>query len=501
MCLLGDLARNFATPTSPKRRNHLEAPSIITTTFKVADFSRLRLSARTYHTQLRWSRGSPCAGRGARQRYGTVASSSVRHKSREPIPPAEATNPTRRPWSGALQAEPAIVKPRPAPQFYVPSVLLPPEAAKSPTVHKIHILGEDERSKFIAHALSGVYDSVEMLGWRQNSSSKYRNIQKPRSSSRRAATKLEPNLAIPRAIATDDDSHIDQLVVTGRGHEAAEALQSVKHRVDANTTVCLMNDGLGVLEDVRRKIFEGAELGPNFLLGHMSHRLAFNRTYDSVKQLKNGETKLTLAELSVRHGKDLRQTPHKTETRSNFVRTLEEATDLHSSLTSYDQWLRFKLPSVLFDSVVEPVCLLLEMPYQGLLQNPAAQRMMHSLLSEIIMVLENMPEVEGSSVIRDYVRGKGIRKLMYNKIMAKRSQPSQLIKRIEHGLPTDVEYLNGYFLRRGHKLGIDLRMNIMMRDMIKAKHSQAMERLNSFIPVEETSIPSDSTFRYRTVPR
>lgn len=467
----------------------------------MADFSRLRLSARIYHKQLRWNRGSLCAGRVARRRYGTVASSSDRHKSREPIPPAEATNPTRRPWSGALHAEPAIVKPRPAPQFYVPSVLLPPEAAKSPTVHKIHILGEDERSKFIAHALSGVYDSVEMLGWRQNPSSKYRNIQKSRSSSRRVATKVEPNLAIPRAIATDDDSHIDQLVVTGRGHEAAEALESVKHRVDANTTVCLMNDGLGVLEDVRRKIFEGAELGPSFLLGHMSHRLAFNRTYDSVKQLKNGETKLTLAEMSLRTGKDLRQTPHKTETRSNFVKTLQEATDLHSSLTSYDQWLRFKLPSVLFDSVVEPVCVLLEMPYQGLLQNPAAQRMMHSLLSEIITVVENMPEVQGSSVIRDYVRGKGIRKLMHSRIMAKRSQPSQLVRRIEYGLPTDVEYLNGYFLRRGHKLGIDLRMNIMMRDMIKAKHSQAIERLNSYIPVEETSIPSDSTFRYRTVPR
>jgi len=412
----------------------------------------------------------------------------------------EAAVPMRRPWSSALQPEPAIVKPRPAPQFYVPSVLLPPEAAKSPTVHKIHILGEDERSKFIAHALSGVYDSVEMLGWR-NISSKYRNIQRSRSSSRRAAAKVEANMAVPRILTKEDDSRIDQLVVTGKGYEAAEALKSVKHRVDENTTVCLMNDGLGVLEDVRRKIFEGMETSPSFLLGHMSHRLAFNRTYDSVKQLKNGETRLTLAELSQRKGKQLHQAPHKTETRSNFIRTLQEATDLHSSLTTYDQWLRFKLPSVIFDSVVEPVCVLLETPYQGLLQNPAAQRMMHSLLSEIIQVVEKMPEVEGSSVLQSYVRGRGIKKLLYNRIMAKRSQPSQLVRRIEHGLPTDVDYLNGYFLRRGQKLGLDLRMNIMMRDMIKARHSQAIERLNSFIPVEETSIPSDSAFRYRTVPR
>lgn len=408
-----------------------------------------------------------------------------------------AASPARRPWSSALQhAEPAPAKRLPAPHFYVPSVLLPPEAAKAPTVHKIHILGEDERSKFIAHALSGVYDSVEMLGWRP-SSSKYRNVQRSRAGSRRSTPRIEPNLAAPRVLASDDDARIDQLVVTGQGHEATEALRSVKHRIDDKTTVCLMNDGLGVLEDVRRNIFEGAEPGPSFLLGHMSHRLAFNRTYDSVRQLKGGEMRLALAEQS--QGKAL-HAPHKTETRTNFVQTLQAAKDLRSSLTAYDQWLRFKLPSVIFDSVVEPVCVLLETPYQGLLQNPAAQRIMHSILSEILDVVDKMPEAEGSLALHSYIGGKGIRKLLYSRILAKRAQPSQLARRIEHGLPTDVEYLNGFFLRRGRKLGLDLRTNVMMRDMIKAKHSQAIERLNSYVPFEETSIPSDAAFRYRTAP-
>lgn len=426
-----------------------------------------------------------------------MASSSDRQqKSREAVLPCETTYPTSRPWSGALQVEPATAKLRPTPQFYVPSVLLPPEAAKSPTVHKIHILGEDERSKFIAHALSGVYDSVEMLGWRNNnSSSKYRNFQKTKSSNQRGTAKLEPMSVAPRILGRDDDSRIDQLLVTGKGYEAVQALRSVKHRVDENTMVCLMNDGLGVLEDVRKKIFAGDDLGPNFLLGHMSHRLAFNRKFDSVKQLKQGETKLTLVNMSRLANKD------KTEGRTHFIKSLEEVKDLRSSLTPFDQWLRFKLPTVMFDSVVEPVCVLLDMPYQGLLQNPAAQRMMQSLMSEIITVVENMPEVKDSAPIREFVHSKGIHKLMYNGIMAKRSQSSQLLRRINSGLPTDIEYLNGYFLRRGGQLGLDLRMNIMIRDMIKAKHSIAIERLNTYIPIEETSIPSASTFRYRTTPR
>ncbi|QYS93286.1 hypothetical protein H0G86_000668 [Trichoderma simmonsii] len=421
-------------------------------------------------------------------------SSSTEANSRFSVP---------RPWSKALGPDSTTTKPSSSstPKFSVPSVLLPPEAARSPSVHKIHILGDDERSRFIAHALSGVYDSVEMLGWKRSSpspsaspsfSSKYRNVYKSRHGDHRKM-KLEHLSVTPKAITRDDNSHIDQLLVAGPGHDAVEALQSVKHRIDKDTTVCLMTDGLGVLEEVRQRIFRGTESSPSFLLGHMSHRLAFNRGQDSVKELRFGKTQLTFGDF----GRDV----EKTETRMNFVKTLQGVKDLNSSLTPFDKWLHFKLPSVILDSVVEPVCVLLEIPYAGLLRNPAAQRMMHRLLTEIVSVVDSMPELEGSAAIRDFIRGNRIKQLIYSRIMARRSVPSvELERQIQNGLPTDVDYLNGFFIRRGHELGIQLPTNIMMRDMIKAKHSLAIEKLNSYVPVEETSVPSHMSFRYRTLP-
>ncbi|KAM4065046.1 ketopantoate reductase panE/ApbA domain-containing protein [Hirsutella rhossiliensis] len=377
------------------------------------------------------------------------------------------------------------------PQFHLPAVLLPPEAARSPTVHKIHILGEDERSRFIAHALSGVYDSIELLGWRTNMPSKYRNIRKSRHSARHAPSIVETNAGLPPQPRVDTkDDRIDQLLVTGRAHEVVRSIKSVQDRVDENTTICLMHEGLGVLEDVRRKFFEGSNPSPRFILGHMSHRLAFHRNSNSVRRLKSGDTRLTLG-LS---------NDQEADTSLPMVRSLRESRDLRSTMTPYDQWLRFKLPSVIFDTVVEPVCVLLEMSYQGLLQNMPAQRIMHSLLTEIIRVVDQMPEVEGSAVIRNFMHGKSIHKILHENILAKRFSPSQLVLRVDKGLPTDIDYLNGYFIRRGQELGLDLRVNAMVRDMIKAKHSQAIERLNSYVPVEEMSVPSHLTHRYRTRP-
>jgi ketopantoate reductase len=339
-----------------------------------------------------------------------------------------------------------------------------------------------------------------MLGWKRSSlsspsSSKYRNIYKSRHGDQRKM-KLEHISVTPKAITREDNSHIDQLLVAGPGHEAVEALQSVKHRINKDTAVCLMTDGLGVLEEVRARVFQGTdESSPSFLLGHMSHRLAFNRRYDSVKELRHGKTQLTLIDSS-----RMAQDVEITETRMNFVQVLQGVKDLNSSLTPFDKWLHFKLPSVILDSVVEPVCVLLDIPYAGLLQNPAAQRMMHRLLTEIVSVVDNMPEVEGSAAIRDFIRGNRIRQLIYGRIMARRSTSSELARQIRNGLPTDVDYLNGFFIRRGRQLGIDLPANVMIRDMVKAKHSLAIEKLNSYIPVEETSVPSHLSFRYRTIP-
>lgn len=334
-----------------------------------------------------------------------------------------------------------------------------------------------------------------MIGWkREQPSPRYRNIQRSRRGKHGAElVTIEPNAAVDQP--KEDDSHIEQLVVTGNGHEAVKALESVKHRLNEDSTVCLMNDGLGVLEDVRRRIFNGTMQSPDFLLGHMSHRLSFNRKFDSVRQLRFGQLMMTPPHTTKIRTQELQR---KVETRNNFVETMAGCKALNSSIAEYDAWLRFKLPSVIFNSVVETTCVLLDEPYRGLLQNRAAERIMHHLLDEIITVLKMMPELRESAAIQEFVNGKSIRNLLYNGIMAKQQQPSRMGQQLRKGLPTDVEYMNGYFIQRGQRLGLDLRYHIMMRDMVKARHSQEIERLNSYVPLEETSIPAELGYRYRT---
>jgi ketopantoate reductase len=145
---------------------------------------------------------------------------------------------------------------------------------------------------------------------------------------------------------------------------------------------------------------------------------------------------------------------------------------------------------MMFTAAVEPVCVLLDLPYNGLLHNRSAQSMMNKLLDEMATVVENLPEVQGSTELLNFLQGEGLKRFCYRRITGKAMAPSELVKRIEKGLQTDMNYQNGYFLKRAKTLGIEMPTNRLMVQMVKARRAEAMEKRNAYIPVQEASIES-----------
>lgn len=330
-----------------------------------------------------------------------------------------------------------------------------------------------------------------MLSFRNRPKSRYTNIEKSRAQQERRNTWTEKNEALVEEPDKSDRSHIDQLVVGGRGFEAVKALASVKDRVDNNTNICLLNDGMGVLEQVRQKIFTDTKTEPNFVLGHSSHALAFNRNRFSTKELQPGRVVLTRANAILEARKSL----HPSKSQTDFLWQLQQMKELSVKKGPYHQWLKFKLPSMMFTAAVEPVCVLLDLPYSSLTHNKSAQSMMNQLLEELTTVVDNMPEIEGSAELRAFVRGEELKKFCYRRIKGKSDAPSDLQKRVDKGLQTDMNYQNGYFVKRAKDLGIDLPANNLMMQMVKARRVEAIEKRRSFIPVVETSDIANSRYQ------
>ncbi|OLN86030.1 putative 2-dehydropantoate 2-reductase 1 [Colletotrichum chlorophyti] len=363
----------------------------------------------------------------------------------------------------------AIFKADSLSRFYVPAVMMGHDKPPPPASRTVHILGQDERSKYLSHALHGIYDSIQTVG--KPRGTKYRNITENMGRKKTDGAWIDSNAAMEEAKKSEqeqDDGHISNLVVAGSPGETKMLLKRVKHRVDERTAICYMQEGLGIAEMANRDVFQDEERRPAAVLGHMSHSLAYDRSSKSVKLMApEYETALT----------DVR----------GMLELFGACDLLKARGMRIENWLHRKIPSLMFSSVIDPVCVLLDCRYEELLQNRTAHRLVFQLIDEIAEAVVHMGETKHSPELCALLKGEGMRKEIFGKLRGKGSAPSKMALQIQRGQMTDIDFLNGYFMDRGRRAGVNMPANAMIVGMVKAKHKAQNKKLGSYIPFEVTS--------------
>lgn len=382
-------------------------------------------------------------------------------------------------------------------RFYIPAVMQGHQSPPPDSSRTIHILGNDPRSKFLAHSLHGIYESVERITF--SGSTPFANVSG--SGKAKSNAWIEQNLSPASKTATEaakERGHISNLIVAGHASQAVSLLQSVKHRVDDRTAICYMQDGLGIAEDVNNKVFRDAESRPSIILGHMTRVPVPDRKRNSLRLMKDDfETIFTgVRPLISQRDRQQQETristqwaPSESRLRTEaMLSSFAQARLLHARGVPLHSWLRHKIPSLMFASVADPICVMLGYRYEEIIFNPTANRLLEQLLNEIGDVVAHIPEVQQlGSEVPDLLRGEGMRKYIFKQLRGKRNAPSNMALQIERGQLTDIDYLNGYFIRRARRMGMKMPANEMVANFVKAKHKAVMEKQRSYIPLEVTS--------------
>ncbi|KAK1460908.1 hypothetical protein CMEL01_15205 [Colletotrichum melonis] len=347
-------------------------------------------------------------------------------------------------------------------RFYVPAVMMGHNSTPPPSSRTVHVLGNDERSLFLSHALHGIYDSVKTLDIPANTP--YRGIAGNLGTRKNPKGWIEPNAALETSPEVEkDDTHISNLVVAGRPSESIKLLEKVKHRIDDRTAVCYVQDGLGVAEAATNRVFPEKDKRPSIMLGHMTHSLAFDRKAKSVKVMT---PKYETALAGVRPYYGPKKSKHLST--DSWLRTqgmmkqFASSDLLKAKGLALDSWMKVKIPSLMFSAVCDPICVMLDYRYNELIYNPTANKLINQLLNEIADVVARMPEVKNSPELQSVLRGEGMRKEIMGKLRGKGSAPSKMALQIQRGMLTDIDYLNGFFIERGRRLGVKLPANEMV---------------------------------------
>jgi 2-dehydropantoate 2-reductase len=276
---------------------------------------------------------------------------------------------------------------------------------------------------------------------------------------------------------------IDYLIMAMKPQKIVSALLSIKHRIGAHTSILVIHVGMGVIEQICAEVFPDPAKRPCFLMGQSSHGVenvtspvptatrkapipAFQYTHAQrgaleVSLLPRNSSRPLDAEAS-REGKFsegqqflmevLRSSP-------NIMATEISAMDMHLG----------QLDGLAVRSVINPVTALLDGPVGSLLHNYSLTRVSRLLLAEISLVLRSLPELRGHPEAEtrfDAARLEGL--VVQAATRGSRRLPA-MARDTRMGHKTEIDYLNGYVVKRGEEMGVKCFLNYMVAQLVRGK--------------------------------
>ncbi len=290
----------------------------------------------------------------------------------------------------------------------------------------------------------------------------------------------------PEEIMPSGEVKIYTLIVTVKGPATVMALRSVKHRISAETTICLMQNGVGQIDELNREVFTDAETRPTYMLGVLSHGVYLSRAF-AAHHAGIGSTAIGVV-------RDLDKFPLPPKTLPQSLTEMEKKRmypsdkDLYASITSryllrtltrspilvcaafpYLDLLQLQLEKLAVNCILNPITALLNLPNGSMLGNGSLSKVSRLLIAEISAVIRGLPELEGIPNVRTRFSPERLETLYLGVTQKTAQNSSSMREDIRNGKDTEIDYINGYIVRRGEERGLKCVLNYMLMQLVKGK--------------------------------
>lgn len=309
--------------------------------------------------------------------------------------------------------------------------------------------------------------------------------------------KFEPHAAFghpenpiePAETLPSEEIFISTLVAAVKGPATVSAMRSIKHRVDSRSTICFMQNGLGQIDELNREVFTDPETRPTYMLGIVSHGCYMSGQF-TVMHAGFG----TIA-LGIHRDPDRYPLPRQSSMPNLDQLSLDEKKmyfptdkDLFSSLSSryllrtltrspvlacaafpYLDLLQLQLEKLSANAIMNPLTALLNIPNGALLHNGHLSVVQRLLLAEISLVIRSLPELKGIPNVRKRFSASRLEHLLLGVTSRTAQNSSSMREDVRFAKETEIDYINGYIVRRGEEQGIKCALNYMLMHLIKGK--------------------------------
>ncbi|KAF9888407.1 hypothetical protein FE257_008685 [Aspergillus nanangensis] len=280
----------------------------------------------------------------------------------------------------------------------------------------------------------------------------------------------------------EDDEKIECLIVAVKTPVTAMALESVSHRLTPDSTVLFLQNGLGVVDEINQKIFPDPLQRPHYMYGIISHGLARKDAFQ-VSHTGVGTTILGSV-LSKDGGPPSKKDVDWVPSTKFLLRTLTLTPPLVAVAEEPSSLMLYQLEKLALNSVINPLTAIMDCQNGELLYNYSFTRVMRLLLMEISSVICALPELQGIPGIESRFSPERLRSLVTRLANQTAKNHSSMLQDVRAGKTTEIEYMNGYIVRRGEELGIKCVVNYTIKHLVLAKQQDSKQRESGAIPVD-----------------
>lgn len=281
----------------------------------------------------------------------------------------------------------------------------------------------------------------------------------------------------------DSDLPIECLVVSCRANATPKILRMVKHRLNSNSTICLIQNGMGMVEKLNATVFTNPKTRPNYIQGIFTHGLS-NRFPYGVAHRAVGALILSPVVTSQTPVVDAELDTHWAPSTKYILRVLSLTPTLVATVDTPAGFLVHQLERQVINSIIHPLTAINDCRAGELLYVYNATRIMRLLLYEMTAVINALPELQGVPGIGDRFSTERLRRLVTNQCALLAEMTTAMGTDIARRRPTEIEYFNGWFVRRGEDLGIKCVLNYMMMQLIQTKATVWRRREIEAIPID-----------------
>lgn len=286
-----------------------------------------------------------------------------------------------------------------------------------------------------------------------------------------------------------DDEKIECLILTTKAPQTVKALSSVSHRLTPDSTVLFLQNGMGVIDDVNKEIFPDPDNRPHYIQGIISHGLKMQRPFHVEY---TGLGTVILGALPSRNAAlDAQGEEDWAPSTKYLLRTLTLTPPLVATAESPINVLQYQLEKLAINCVINPLTVLLDSQNGELLYNYHITRSMRLLLAEISTVICALPELEGVPGVQARFAAERLRNLAVNVANKTAANTSSMLQDVQALKRTEIEYINGYIVRRGDELGIQCALNYMIMQLVLGKNHIMRLREAGAVPLETSDLEAE----------